>query len=130
MARGMVEREQIPSMMATLCSYESCFGPCHPQTLGLMTQVAAACWQHGDRAIARRLLERVITDLGREAEARVRAIVMLRDLLIEQGDFTKAAGVQRELLECQIARFGDDHYEVKAARAKLATILFAGAQPD
>jgi hypothetical protein len=130
MAAGTVPREQIPSMMATLCSYENCFGPYHPQTLGLMTQVAAACWQHGDRAIARRLLERAIADLQRDCEARVRAIGMLRDLLLEQGDLAKAAGVQRELLESQIVRLGEDHGDVKAARARLATILFASAGPD
>lgn len=125
-----VEREQIPSMMATLCSYERCFGPYHPQTLGLMTEVAAACWQHGEAAFARRLLERVIADLGREADARVRAIAMLKDLLLEQGDLARAAGVQRELLECQIIRLGDEHPEAVAARAELAAILFARAKPE
>jgi hypothetical protein len=125
-----VEREQIPSMMATLCSYENCFGPYHPQTLGLMTQVAAACWQDGNPAFARRLLERVIADLGREAEARVRAIAMLKDLLLEQGDLSTAAGVQRELLECQALRLGNEHPEAVTARRELAAILFAGAKQD
>ena len=129
-AQTLVEREQIPSMMATLCSYENCFGPYHPQTLGLMTQVAAACWQHGDRSIAQRLLERAVADLGSAAEARVRALAMLRDLLLEQGDFPKAARVQRELLECQTARLGVEHSEVKRAHAELATILFACAKPE
>jgi hypothetical protein len=55
---------------------------------------------------------------------------MLRDLLLEQGDVPKAARVQRELLECQTARFGVGHPEVTRARTEFAAILFAGAKPE
>ena len=79
-----VERTELPSMLATLCSYENCFGPYHPQTLRLMTMVALALWQAGEPQ-ARPLLERAIRDLGRhletDRELRLRAIAALRDLL-------------------------------------------------
>jgi hypothetical protein len=37
-----VDPNEIPSMLATLCSYECLFGPYHPQTLRLLTEVAVA----------------------------------------------------------------------------------------
>ncbi len=94
-------------MVATLCSYESWFGPYHPQTLCLMTQVAIAYWQAGEPQ-ARPLLERVVWDLGRHLGAdhalRLRALAALGDLLVAERDFERSASVQRELLECQTRR--------------------------
>jgi hypothetical protein len=120
------ERTELSSMLATLCSYESWFGPYHPQTLHLMTQVAIAYWQAGEPQ-ARPLLERAVRDLGRHLGAdhdlRLRAIATLRDLFIAQCDYEKAASAQKEILECQIQRLGNDHPETLAARADLARIL-------
>jgi len=121
-----VERTELSSMLATLCSYESWFGPYHPQTLHLMTQVAIAYWQAGEPQ-ARPLLERVVRDLGRHLGAdhdlRLRAIATLRDLFIAQRDYEKAASAQKEILECQVQRLGNDHPETLAARADHARIL-------
>ena len=52
-----IEPADLPSMLATLYSYESWLGPYHPQTLRLMAQVAIGYWQAGEAAYARPLLE-------------------------------------------------------------------------
>jgi hypothetical protein len=82
LSEGLVARAEIPSMMATLCSYENCFGPYHPQTLALMTEVAAAFWRNGDARLARRLLERVIASVAPECEMRARAFGLLSEILL------------------------------------------------
>jgi FimV-like protein len=71
----------ISSMIATLCSYENCFGPYHPQTLALTMELAAALWQSGDANSARRLLERVLRDAPEDSELRSRAKAVLGDIL-------------------------------------------------
>jgi hypothetical protein len=123
-----IEPAELASMLATLCSYENGFGPYHPQTLCLMVQVASAYWQAGEPGRARPLLERVVRDLGRfldrDHDLRLRALATLRDLLVAQRDFGRAASVQTELLECQIRHLGSDHPETLATRADLATILW------
>lgn len=124
---------ELPSMLSTLCSYENLFGPYHPQTLRLMTEVGVACWRHGELAYARRLLERAIRDigrvLGREHDTRLRAMTTLRDLLLQEGDYQKAGAVQRELWECQRQRLGPDHPETVTARDDLAAILLVAVEP-
>jgi hypothetical protein len=103
-----LDRAELPSMRATLCSYESWLGPYHPQTLRLMAQLAIAYWEAGQPGHARPLLERVVRDvgrhLGREHELRLRAIATLRDLFVAQQDYERARAIQEELLECQIQR--------------------------
>jgi Tetratricopeptide repeat len=127
-------RGQIPGMIATLCSYESLFGPYHPQTLGLTAQVANAYWQAGEPAHARTLLERVVRDvgrcLGREHDLRLRAITTLRDLFVAQLDYERAEAMQRELIECHVQRLGGDHPETPAARTNLEMILLVRAGSD
>jgi hypothetical protein len=129
-----IDRTELPSMLATLCNYESQFGPYHPHTLRLMGQVADAYWQAGELGHARPLLQRVIQDVGRclsrDHELRLKAIASLRDLFVAQGDYESAAAVQRELLECQIQRLGDDHPETLATRGILATILLEQVPSD
>jgi hypothetical protein len=114
-------------MLATLCSYESCFGPYHPQTLCLMAQVAIAYWQAGEIHRARPLLERAVRDLGhglgQDHDLRLRAIAALRDLCAAQHDHARAASVQRELLDCQVLKLGSDHPETVRTRAMLAAML-------
>jgi hypothetical protein len=129
-----IDRTELPSMLATLCSYENLFGPYHPQTLRLMAEVANAYWQVGELGHARPLLERAVRDLGRhlgaEHELHLRAIAALRDLFIAQRDYERAGVAQRDLLECQIRRLGSDHSETQAARAYLALILFENIACD
>ena len=77
-------------MLATLCSYERCFGPYHPQTLSLTAQLAIAYLAaRGKPSYARPLLERSVRDLGRylgrEQELRVQALAALRELLLARG---------------------------------------------
>jgi hypothetical protein len=120
-------QNELRSMLATLCSYETLFGPYHPQTLFLMAEAANACWQAGELACARPLLERAVRDLARflgtEHDLRLRAIAALRDLFIAQHDYERAGATQRELFEYLIQRLGADHPETIAARARLAAIL-------
>jgi hypothetical protein len=107
-----IERNDLPSMLSTLCSYENLFGPYHPRTLRLMAEAGLAFWHCGDYAYARPLLERAIRDLGRhhnrEHEARLRALTALRDLLLSQCDYQRARAIQLELLECQKSRLGPE----------------------
>jgi hypothetical protein len=114
-------------MLATLCSYESRFGPYHPQTLCLMTRLGAAYWQAGEPRRARPLLERAVRDLGRHLgeshDLRLRALATLRDLFVAQGEYSRAASIQKEVFECQAQRLGRDHPETQVTRAKLAAIL-------
>lgn len=92
-------------MVATLCSYESMFGPHHPQTLRLMVEVGAAYLDRGQFGPAECLLERAIVDLGRflgrEHDARLRGIRFLRDLCVSRGDLARAQLLDREILESE-----------------------------
>src|SRR6516164_8721989 len=94
---------ELAEMLSTLCSYENFFGAFHPQTLMLTTAIARAYRKGGEAHQARRLLEKVIADSARcpgpGHPARMAAIAELRDLLVGQGDFARAAAAQRELLE-------------------------------
>jgi len=114
-------------MLATLCSYEGCFGPYHPNTLHLMVHAGIAHWQAGEVEFARPLLERAIRDLGRCFDRcyplRTQAIQCLRDVCSAQGDYQRAASAQKELLECQSRQLGADHPETIRARAVLAGML-------
>jgi hypothetical protein len=96
---------ELHSMVATLCSYEALFGPYHSQTLRLMIEVGAACVDRGQYGPAECLLERAIKDLGRvhgrEHDARLRGIAILRNLCLSRGDFERAGSLQRELAECR-----------------------------
>jgi tetratricopeptide repeat protein len=129
-----IDRTALPGMLATLCSYESLFGPYHPQTLCLMTQVANAYSQAGEFDCARPLLERAVRDvgryLGRDHDLRLRAIVTLRDLFIAQRDYERAGVVQNELLECQTQRLGAYHPETLATRDQLGMILLEQVSCD
>jgi hypothetical protein len=122
-----VDRSELQSMLATLCYYQDCFGPYHPHTLRLMTQVGIAYSQAGEQPVARGLLERVVRDLGRvlgaDHDLRLRAIAALRDLFVSQGDYERAVSVQRELLECQTQCLGSDHPDTIATRVNLTRIL-------
>jgi hypothetical protein len=125
------ERSELAGMLATLCSYESFFGPFHPQTLMLTAALAAAYRQAGEANRARRLLEKVIADsaryLGPEHAARLAAIEALRDLFVGLGDVGRAAAAQRELLDCRVRRLGNGHAETLAARVRLCDILMGNA---
>jgi len=65
-------QNELPGMLATLCSYENFFGPYHPQTLKLRM---------------------------RAGRPEVPAIAALRDLFIAQHDYERAGAAQRELLK-------------------------------
>ncbi len=122
---------ELPSMLATLYSYESRFGPYHPQTLGLMTAVAKVKAEQGEIAHACALLERVLRDqqkmARRDCALRLHAIIALRDIWVQQRDQNKAAAAQREVLECQTEIWGAEHPETLAARHELATLLLRAA---
>jgi hypothetical protein len=111
--RRQVERSDLPGMIATLYSYEDWFGPYHPQTLRLMTEVALMLWDSRDIVRARPLLERTARDcgryFGREWEPRARLLAALRDLYLEQAESEKASAVQKELWESTAGSWGLEH---------------------
>jgi hypothetical protein len=119
--------DELPSMMATLCVYENWFGPFHTHTLQMMTLVAIAQAQRGAFAEACRLLERVLRDIQRLARPnhnlRLQAATTLRDCWLQQRVLLKATAAQKEVLNCQIERFGVEHPEAVAARKLLASLL-------
>jgi hypothetical protein len=114
-------------MTATLCSYECFFGPRHPQTLALMSELAIALFRHGKLLHAQLLMERSVREiasaLGREHEMRLRILATLRDLLLQQGDYGRAGAVQREIWDCQAVRLGIDHPDTREARDYFSTLL-------
>jgi hypothetical protein len=121
--------QDIPSMLATLASYEGCFGPYHFQTLAMTAIVAEALCASGHRAAGRRLLERAVEGLtkyhGRFHPARLRALQAWSALLCQDEDWKAALPVQRELLECRRHVLGPDHLEALLAEDHLATTLSA-----
>ena len=98
-------KPELHRMVATLCSYESLFGPYHSQTLRLMVEVGAAYLELGQLEPAERLLRRATGDLerffGRQHDARLRGLEFLRDLAVSRGDLAGAGFLQQELLECR-----------------------------
>ncbi len=125
-----IDRAEIPGMIATLCSYESWFGPYHLQTLGLMSQVALAYCQAGQPDRARPLLERVVRDvgrcLGRDHDLRLRAIAALRDSFSPLRAITiTLARRSREILECRHRASGprSSRDALAARRTSLAAIM-------
>jgi len=110
----------LAGMIATLCSYDRFFGPCHIQTLSLTARVAEALWRSGDVRTARGLLDRAIRDLlrsaGRTHAVRLTALSTSRDLKLLEGDIRKALALQTEIAECWLLRAGCDAPETIAAR--------------
>lgn len=128
-----VERAELPSIAATLCSYESLFGPYHPHTLCFMAQAARAYWHHGEVAQARALLERAVRDmglhLGRGHDMRLQALETLGELLVQQRAYKEAKAVQREIVECRAERLGPNHPETAVVRSELAKMLLDAVDP-
>jgi hypothetical protein len=120
---------EIPSMLATLASYEGLFGPYHPQTLAVKTALAVALCASGHRADGRRLLERAAADLtkyhGRHHPVRIRALQQLSAVLCREGDWQAALPVQQELVECRTRALGGEHPDSLAARNDLSLTLGA-----
>jgi hypothetical protein len=117
----------LPSMLATLCSYENRFGPYHLQTLILMTQLGVAYWQAGQSDHARPLLEMAARDLarnfGRDCEARLQALTALRDLYSSECDFDRAEAIERELCVRQ-ARMETNEEGVNCEYSPLGKFIF------
>jgi hypothetical protein len=119
--------QDIPGMAATLASYDHMFGPHHPQTLSLMSQLGRALWRAGDAERGRKLLERAAKKLSkrqpRAHPARILALSALGELLFERGDFSGACVMQREVLACRMETGGPDHPDTIAAEGNLAGTL-------
>jgi hypothetical protein len=116
----------LQSMIATLNSYESMFGPYHLQTLALAVQIARVLWSVGEVQTAQRLSERSVKYLARGGDQvnslRMSALTTLRDSLLEQGDTEKAIAVQKQIVEWAAGR---DAPEAACERAELARMLMA-----
>src|ERR1035438_5490669 len=123
----VIDRANLPSLVATFCSYESLFGPYHPQTLQLLTTLGIAYWQAGELGLALSVLERAVRDLNgnlqRDHHLRLRALAAMKEVSLAQGDHERAGAVQTEIVGCQIDRRGSDHPDTVVARADLAMIL-------
>jgi hypothetical protein len=122
---------ELPSMVATLNSYEAMFGPYHVQTLALTVQIARVLWSLGEAQAAQRLSERSAQCLARgrdEASSlRLAALTTLRDLFLEQGDSKKAIAVQKEIAECLTRLAGVDDPRVTNEKADLANMLLSAS---
>jgi hypothetical protein len=125
-ARVRPERRDLESMLATLSAYDGLFGPTHPQTLHLRTEVGIALAGLGEVEFAIRILDRsardIVDTLGREHQFRTRALTALRDLWIVRKDYANAAATQAELTQVTIVKFGTDHPDSLAANSMLAEI--------
>ena len=125
----VIERTELPGMFATLCSYENLFGPYHPQTLYLAMQLGFALRRRGQLDSARRVLEgclrSVCQALGRDHDWRAQILNALREILVLQGDNSRAAEIHAELLNCRTRRLGADHPDSKMVRDQLAAMLLA-----
>jgi len=90
-------------MMATLACYEGMFGPYNVQTLGLATTLAVALCESGRAEEGKPLLRRALLDLtkhhGPRHPLRMRALEAWCEVLREDGDWTAALVIQRELVE-------------------------------
>jgi hypothetical protein len=119
----------LPSMIATLNSYEAIFGPYHLQTLMLTVQVARTLWVEGEIQDAQKLLEYSTKHLARCGEhahaVRVSTLTALRDLLLERPDFEKAIAVQREIVVCRTQLTGPEDPEVIGEKARLTSLLIS-----
>jgi hypothetical protein len=120
---------EIPSILATLASYENLFGPYHPQTLSLTAVLAMALCASGNRSDGRRLVERAMLDFtrhhGRFHPLRTRILEAWSALLCQEADWRAALPVQRELLECRTHLLGDSHPDSLAVRDDLSATLYA-----
>jgi hypothetical protein len=119
-------------MIATLCSYDRLFGPCHVQTLSLAAHIAEVLRDVGELQQARRLLERVIRDLahsgGRARAKRISALHTLRDLMVEQSDIPGAVAVQTEIWECRRLLAGPGAPETTTAVPDLRELLMLSSE--
>jgi hypothetical protein len=116
----------LQSMIATLNSYESMFGPYHLQTLTLAVQIARVLWSVGEVQTAQRLSERSVKYLARGGDQvnslRMSALTTLRDSLREQGDTENAVAVQKQIVEWTA---GQGSPEAASERAELARMLMS-----
>src|ERR1700690_2305266 len=101
MSPSCIDDNLVPSLTATLASYDHFFGPNHPQTLTVMAHLGRALWLAGDTEHSRMLLERAAHALSKTLPpahpARLLALSTLGEILLEQGDLTEACLMQREV---------------------------------
>ena len=62
---GFADGTELLSMLATFCSYEDHFGPFHPMTLRLLTEVGTGLWRHRRTDDALIVLQRGLRDTTR-----------------------------------------------------------------
>jgi hypothetical protein len=119
-------------MIATLNSYDSMFGPYHPQTLALTVQIARALRSTGDMPAARALLEHAVKHLASDGDQvnslRTAALTELRHVLVDLNDTEKAIAVQKEIVRSKALTAGTDDSNVAEARADLVRMLLS-SQP-
>jgi tetratricopeptide (TPR) repeat protein len=104
------------------------WGPCHPQTLAAVQQLAVAFWLAGytDQAVA--LLEEALDLLaattGRESALRIDLLGSLTEILFEQRRLEQAQILQREVLEYRVQHSGPNDASSLEAKGDLAAVLY------
>lgn len=120
----------LPSMIATLNSYESMFGPYHLQTLALAVQIARVLWSAGEVQTAQRLSDRSVKYLARGGDQvnslRMSALTTLRDSLLEQGDTENAVAVQKQIVAWAAGQGAPEAASEKAELARMLMALMSG----
>jgi hypothetical protein len=128
------EGTELPGMLATFSSYQDLFGPCHPLTLRLLTELGIMLWRHRRTNDALIVLQQGLRDstraFGRNHDLRLRLLATLRDLFMELADCEKAAAAQKELLDRYVELFGAEHTETCAARETLERLLLQNPASD
>lgn len=113
----------LQSMIATLNSYESMFGPYHLQTVALAVQIARVLWSVGEVQTAQQLSERSVKYLARGGDQanslRMSALRILRDSLLKQGDSERAVAVQKEIVEWAVGQAAPEAVNEKAELARM-----------
>lgn len=107
------DSSEIASILATLCSYESVFGPRHSQTLHLRVELAAALGRAGQTHHARKVLESVVRETSpfHPGELRLHALRALREVLVLAREFEKAGMIALELRRLQDEKTGRNRFE-------------------
>jgi tetratricopeptide (TPR) repeat protein len=112
-----------------LATYESNYGPDHPDVATTLNNLAIVLRTQGDLAGARPLLERALAireaRLGPDHPDTAQSLNSLAESLRVQGDLDSARPLHERALHINEARLGPDHPDTAQSLNNLATVLYA-----